>query len=292
MLLTGLNLSAATLHVSLESPNPRPPFATWATAATNIQQAVDAASAGDEILVTNGVYATGGKAAGTNALLNRVAVEKPLTLRSVNGPQLTIIQGYQVPGTTNGHGAVRCVHLADGARLSGFTLTNGATLSYWDGWDGSEGSGGGVHCASTNAMLTNCLITGNAASHGGGGASDGTLYDCTITSNSAFYCAGVKGGILYRCTLTGNLSSPSNGEGAAVGSILLNCTLTGNTGPGAFDSTLRGCLVDGNSGPGVWQCILYDCMVRGNYGGGAVLSDLYNLNPASKRIREADLGLC
>jgi len=73
-------------------------------AATNIQDAVDAAVAGDEIVVTNGVYAGG------------LAVNTPLALRGANGPQLTIING----GRTN-----RCVSLTDGASLTGFTLTNG-----------------------------------------------------------------------------------------------------------------------------------------------------------------------
>ena len=42
-------------------------------------------------------------------------VDKPLTVRSVNGPQFTVING----GGTNG-----CVHVSDGASVSGFTLTN------------------------------------------------------------------------------------------------------------------------------------------------------------------------
>ena len=212
MALASFNLSAATLYVSLDSPNLSPPFAAWATAATNIQQAVDAASAGDEILVTNGVYAAGGKAAGTNTLLNRVAVERPLTLRSVNGPQLTIIQGYQVPGTTNGHGAVRCVYLADGARLSGFTLTNGATLSYYQQLGGSDYSGGGVICVTANAVVTNCHIIGNSAWSVGGGVYGGTVTNCTLAGNSAFWGGGACDATLYNCLLTGNAGYAGGGQ--------------------------------------------------------------------------------
>jgi hypothetical protein len=76
-------------YVDIASANPTPPYTNWATAATNIQDAVDAALAGDQIVVTNGIYATGGRAVGTNLLVNRVAVDKPLTLWSVNGPQFT-----------------------------------------------------------------------------------------------------------------------------------------------------------------------------------------------------------
>src|SRR5262245_10677553 len=102
VLLTRISSPAAVLYVSLSSTNPSPPYATWTTAATNIQDAIDAAAPGDVVLVTNGVYASGGTVANGAALTNRVAVTKSLIVQSVNGPAMTFIQGYQIPGSTNG----------------------------------------------------------------------------------------------------------------------------------------------------------------------------------------------
>lgn len=54
-----LDLRAATRYVALDNPHPTSPYDSWATAATSIQPAIAAAKAGDDILVTNGVYRGG-----------------------------------------------------------------------------------------------------------------------------------------------------------------------------------------------------------------------------------------
>ena len=236
LLLAVSHLSAATLYVSLESTNSMPPYASWATAATNIQDALDAAAAGDEVVVTNGVYGGG------------LAVTNPLTLRSVNGPQLTLIDGG---------GAVQCASLTEGASLTGFTLTNGV--------DNIGNGGGGVWCAATNAFLTNCTLIGNSA-YFGGGAYGGTLCNCTLTGNSATNGGGgAFNSTVTGCILIGNLA-PSGGGGAQ-SCALYNCYLSQNTGGyggAANGSTLINCTVVGNTaryGGGVYGSSVTNCIV-------------------------------
>ncbi|MCX6926306.1 MAG: chitobiase/beta-hexosaminidase C-terminal domain-containing protein, partial [Verrucomicrobia bacterium] len=268
-----ISASATVRYVDLNSASPTPPFTNWAAAAMSIQDAVDAADPGDEIVVTNGVYQTGGRVV-SGAMTNRVAVTKPVTVRSVNGPAVTTIQGNSPIGDS----AVRCAYLANGSSLVGFTLTSGATGLSVDQNQG--GSGGGVWCESASAVVSNCVLSGNSAAYGGGGAHGGTLNNCRLSGNSAIWGGGAYNSTLNNCTLIGNSASEHGGGAYAdftTPCTLNNCTLTGNSasmGGGALTAidsptalTLNNCILTGNSGRGVYSGTLNNCIVYYNTGG-------------------------
>jgi hypothetical protein len=233
LLATAASALAEVHYVDVNSTNATPPYTNWTTAATNIQDAVDAAVAADEIVVTNGTYATGGRSVDGH-VSNRVVVDKTLKIRSVNGPQFTII---------NGGGSGRCVYLTNEASLSGFTLTNGGICCVGVSYSVGGGAYGGTlnNCILTHnrvefagggaasCTLNNCTLTGNIAGVFGGGAASCTLNNSTLTGNNSFnYGGGTYGGTLNNCTLTGNSAGPGSG-GGAYGGALNNCIVYFNT---------------------------------------------------------------
>jgi len=246
-------------------------------AATVIQDAVDAASAGDTVLVMNGVYSHGGRVESGYGLTNRVLIDKPLTVQSVNGPSVTIIAGQGPLGDR----AVRCAHLTGGSVLAGFTLSGGHTASNPRD-EVHEGSGGGVWCDDT-AMVSNCIIEGNSAQNHGAGTYRGTIADCVIRGNYAVNSGGgTCDGTIERCTVVSN--SAYSGGGSYRGT-LTGCRIMRNTargippvyaggGGGVFQTRSLGCLIAENSAPyggGAWAGTLNNCTVVGNvaaYSGG------------------------
>ena len=189
---------AATLYVNLNSTNATAPYADWSTAATNIQDAINVANVGDIVLVTNGVYSTGGKKSFNGTVTNRVVLSKAITVQSVNGPGSTIIQGAWAP---NGTSAVRCAWLTNGAALVGFTLQGGSTASSGDMY------GGGAYCYSSSCLIANCSIVSNTAAFLGLGAYQGILRNCFITKNTGQIAYGaVAYGTLINCTVVRNSS--------------------------------------------------------------------------------------
>jgi hypothetical protein len=291
-------------YVNAANITPAAPYTNWSTAATNIQDAVDVAASDDIVLVTNGVYQYDGATIGPSGpTISRVAVTIPITVESVNGPAVTFIQGLQLPGEPY-IGPVRCAYLGDGAVLSGFTLTNGAT-SVEDGLGCNCDSGGAVYCASTNALITNCVLVNNGANYSGGGAYYGTLVNCTLIGNNSPDGGGAYGSLLLNCTVASNVVSAGGGVAGGVD----RCTLTGclviansvNTGGsyggyalggGAYQSALNDCKIISNSanllggppatvaGGGVYQCSLTNSLLMGNSssgsGGGAFGGTLEN----------------
>jgi hypothetical protein len=188
-----LPASASVLYVDLNSLDPTPPFASLSTAAVTIQEAVDAATNGDLILVNNGVYQAGFQTSLSTTGIsettetNRLVVDKPVTVQSLNGPTLASISGS---------GIYRSVFLTNGAALNGFTLANGAA-----GYKEVTGlltktvaeDGGGV-CGSEfgGGVVSNCVLTANSATSYGGGAYLVTLVNCHLTGNSASIGAGQR----------------------------------------------------------------------------------------------------
>ncbi len=255
----------ATIHVSTNSAS-NGPGTSWANAFHVIQDGVDAASAGDTVLVTNGVYDTGGAVTPGYSLQNRVCVTKNVTVESVNGPDHTFIVGAEASGGGNGSNAVRGVYMSVGT-LAGFTVTNGHTMVSGD--YGFDLSGGGVNMYGGSGLASNCVFSGNSACFGGG-SHDGTLTDCTLAGNLAeFSGGGSLEGTLTGCTLSGN-SADQHGGGSR-DSTLNNCTLFGNSaiyGGGSEDGTLNNCTLFGNSagydGGGSYEGRLRNCIVYGN----------------------------
>jgi hypothetical protein len=270
-----LPASGATRYVNLNNPSPAPPYTNWATAATSIQDAIAPAVPGDLILVAAGTYASGSQA---NGGLNRVNISKPITVRSASGPAATVIAGYQAPG--NQSDSIRCAYVTNGAVLSGFTLTGGGTET--------SDTGGGAKCASTNAFITNCVITANQAGAGGGGVFSGTVIGCTISGNSTLVHGGggAASSIVKNSVLSANVarSLATGTGGAAYEGSLTNCLIVGNTGATAggasYSSTLINCTVVGN--------VTYGA--DGPVSGGAAKNSIVYYNYARTNVAAAGSG--
>jgi hypothetical protein len=196
------------------SPAPAAPYTNWTTAARTIQAAIDVCEDGDTVVVTNGLYAVGGRPAPFRISTNRVMITNAICVRSVNGPKETILRGQGPIGAT----AVRCAYLTNGASLGGFRLENGRTPDHALG-PGDEDPFGGGAILSADCTLTNCVVVSNAAARRGGGVygyPGAVVADCTFDDNSAEDGGGLylDAGTLRDTTFRDNLASPGFGGGA------------------------------------------------------------------------------
>ena len=139
---------------------------------------------------------------------------------------------------------------------------------------GTIGNGGGIDSngedGSATLALTQCTISGNKASHTGGGIYNDQgnliLNTCTVSRNSSgVFGAGIgqfeASGTLTDCTISGNVTSGSSGggihlDGENTGSFTMTgCTVSGNDAKasgGGIDNyennlSLTLCTISGNS---------------------------------------------
>jgi hypothetical protein len=262
-----------------------PPYTNWADAATNIQDAVNAAESGETIYVTNGSY----------CVTNQIALVSNITLRSMNGWSNTLVY-LDWPAYTS-----RCFYVSNSV-VDGFAVSNGHFYS-----SASVPGGGGAFIAS-NGLMQNCYFVGNVASStynygsGGGGAyiNKGMVSNCIFFTNCALgspstYSGNggaidVSAGYVLNCTIISNYCAYHGGGINASSAIISNCPMIAynrnlnSAGGGLYGSgTCMVCVIRNNSGFGgggaYWGGLIADCVIINNTegssatgGGGLYLS--------------------
>lgn len=198
----------------------------------NIQDAIDAASDGDEILVSPGTYVTkqGIRLLGKAVWLHSSTGQGSTFIQSPNGRGILCVDGE----TANTH-------------IQGFTIKNCNASPYdWDG-DGSveswERSGGGMGIGNSSPTISDCTFLMNYAHSGGGGLfnyrSSPIISNCTFQGN--LVGVNASGGGMYNrnssipqltdCLFTANTATNGGGIYNYNGSnpSLSDCELTNNT---------------------------------------------------------------
>ncbi len=262
-------------------------FTVPATAATiripadqpTIQAGIDAAAAGDTVLVADGTWTGGGNQ-------NIDFKGKAITVRSENGPADCTIDcaeagRYAFRGFlfTNGEGP--------DSLLQGFRIINGVVYGTWDAKGGGiyvSGAspriedciiescrawyGGGIFLEDSSAEILNCVITGNDSSWGGGGIccfdTGVRIIGNSIVDNEAYdagggiFCYSSSGVVIEGNEIANNVVTEIDYFGAGGGIFyyssntltFTNNVITGNSAyqsGGGLDCTAASAIISGNT---------------------------------------------
>ena len=302
--LFALPAGAATHYVATNGHH-NTPFTSWYDAATNIQAAVDVATNGSSVVVSNGTY----------GLASQITVTNGITLVSLNGQEVTVVtgsstarcvslmhsntvlRGFTIRGGNALDGAG--VYLYNGGHVEDCAILNNRTESIYYG-----GRGAGIHVA-LDGVISGCTIISNIAGRGWGGgiyaANAVTVSNCVISHNSGNYgdsahpYAGYGGGLDLRnggtvrhCVIENN-NAGSGGGLRCAGSWIEGCRIVSNEtwfsygfqsawGGGIMQestSRIENCLIaynqGGSSGGGVHGSptgIVQNCTIVNNHDGG------------------------
>ena len=153
LLLCAAHAQARTLYVSLAGSHDTnaPAFSTWATAATNIQAAIDAASDGDTVRVAHGTHVGG------------IVVSNKTGL-TVQGGRGTLFDADKTIVDANFASKAAIVTGSTNTTLSGLTFFRGKA----DG-AGDAGDGGGIYLgklASPNTLIDSCIVRNCYSTYG------------------------------------------------------------------------------------------------------------------------------
>ncbi len=292
------NFNAAVLHVD-RAATAAEPDGTEAAPYASLQAALEAVPSGAfaTVYVKAGVYDNGtmtqtkrfGNIA-TPAYTHRARAVVPENVSVVGaGAETTFIVGADDPSAEAadkgcGPEAVRCATLAQGARLTGFTLTGGRTDVGTDAVNnGDDFHGGGVFAQygtkANLALVTDCVISNCVARRGGGGFF-GIYHRVRFLDNSIIRGGNgpaVRGNGAGNCFLANCVIDRNEGYATVYYPTLLNCTFgADNTQNGNKDGMvliadsgdIRNCLFLGknsaigktNAAGEVTATRFYDCV--------------------------------
>lgn len=292
------NFNAAVLHVD-RAATAAAPDGTETAPYASLQAALEAVPSGTfaTVYVKAGVYDNGTMTQtkqfgniNTPAYTHKARAVVPENVSVVGaGAETTFIVGADDPSADAadkgcGPNAVRCVALAKGARLSGFTLTGGRTdVGTTMLNNGDDFHGGGVLAefgtVETLATVTDCVISNCVARRGGGGFHGG-YNRVSFLDNSVLQGGNgpaVRGNGAGNCFLANCVIDRNEGYATVYYPTLLNCTFgADNTQNGNKDGMvliadsgdIRNCLFLGknsaigktNAAGEVTATRFYDCV--------------------------------
>ena len=275
---------------------------------STIQEAIDIAIQGDEIIVSTGTYYENINFKGKNIIL-----------RSTDPTDPEVVAGTVIDGSQSGPVVTFSGNESSECTLSGFTITNGNGYFRESVLKSNTRYGGGIYGNYTLATIRNNIVRNNilkdVSSAFGGGMHRcyGLIENNIITENTAEASFSLGGG-LYDCVgvirgnvISNNRSGSSGGGLGSCGRIIENNIIFGNTGGGLYDSGWYGYIKNniiygntGENGGGLRNCQnVINNTIYGNsathgggiYGGHNVQNCIIWSNESTDNVQIGNLDL-